>query len=640
MNSEDRPNTTNQPPKTILSFVLDHSEEEKEQNDGGPFGKWHSIINLLGILYTKLIILAGIALPITEALRAQWYETHYVAAFYVYLYGVSILFLIWLLFSLRKTDHKVKHQVHENRAFSGNRSTSEHSLSSLEHKSSNLVLQRVDDPSRRISQYSLNGGVVYNPTALSYDDFRAIPEFDTISNTVGETTEEIKEYICYHTTTATMSHEGSSFYLRLGAIIFALANLIYLALEVEQKYGEHPKNCTSKQVIYPVFVHIVFILLQTFFLFKHNKIHPDQGSPIVFAGLLHIIGTNFCVWMRYLVREVEEGVHMADHANDKAGNGNNCSSQNSLVSKASPYLFPFVLEYSLIAAATMMVMSSELTVRVTSDLIEKVRKQLKKNQQLRKRASTISKPSQHIEEGVEFQKAHTGMFTGIVFLAVSVIGMILFLNTYNKNKTDKKDLAIKIHHCFDIGLNLIMAIASILSMIRLMSKLSYSYSSKNGVDQGLIILSSGGGILLNTFMFIAAVTGIFQNDNRLVILKLRSAQSFLGVIQTLIQTTMIIDGLQRYSKTQSQQQEKPGRNHITFLIVANLGMWLFKMVQLKQLGLDRQREFFGKLAWAIVLNVCLPLQLFFHFHSTVCLADIWVSAYEPDADHNVYIVDT
>lgn len=342
--------------------------------------------------------------------------------------------------------------------------------------------------------------------------------------------------------------------------------------------------------------------------------------------------------MRYLVREVEEGVHMSDHS--KAAAGDNCTAQDSLVTKASPYLFPFVLEYSLIAAATMMVMSSEITVRVTVDLIEKVKRQLRKSEQKRQRALSTTKPAEHVSEGVEFRKAHTGMFSGIVFLAIAIIGMVVFLNMSSKNQQDKKDLAIKIHHCFDIALNTFMGIAAAMSMVQLMRKLSYSYSSKNSVDQGLLILSSSGGILLNAFMFIAAVTGIFQKHDKVLILQLRTAQSVLGIIQTLIQTAMIVDGLQRYSKKHSQQMEKPGRNYLTFLIVANLGMWLFKMVQLKQLALDRQREFFGKLAWAIVLNVCLPLQLFFHFHSTVCLADIWVSAYEPDTDHNVYILDT
>lgn len=109
----------------------------------------------------------------------------------------------------------------------------------------------------------------------SSDDFRVIDtnlDYDIVSQRPRYGNDEIREYICYHTTTATMSHEGSSFYLRIGAILFALANLVYLALEVEQKFGGHLENCSKEPVIYPVFVHIVFILLQTFFLFKHNKV--------------------------------------------------------------------------------------------------------------------------------------------------------------------------------------------------------------------------------------------------------------------------------------------------------------------------------------------------------------------------------
>lgn len=104
MNSTDCVSTKsqNQQSKTYLTFVLDERERENEIHDTHPLGRWHSIFSLFGILYTKIIVLAGIALPITEVLKGEWYKTHYVAAFYVYLYAVSIFFLTWFLFIFRK----------------------------------------------------------------------------------------------------------------------------------------------------------------------------------------------------------------------------------------------------------------------------------------------------------------------------------------------------------------------------------------------------------------------------------------------------------------------------------------------------------------------------------------------------------
>ena len=42
-----------------------------------------------------------------------------------------------------------------------------------------------------------------------------------------------------------------------------------------------------------------------------------------------------------------------------------------------------------------------------------------------------------------------------------------------------------------------------------------------------------------------------------------------------------------------------------------------------------QEDFYGTLAWLFILNMNLPLQLFFFFHSSVCFADIWSMAYKP-----------
>ena len=42
-----------------------------------------------------------------------------------------------------------------------------------------------------------------------------------------------------------------------------------------------------------------------------------------------------------------------------------------------------------------------------------------------------------------------------------------------------------------------------------------------------------------------------------------------------------------------------------------------------------QEDFYGTLAWLFILNINLPLQLFFFFHSSVCFADIWSMAYKP-----------
>lgn len=101
------------------------------------------------------------------------------------------------------------------------------------------------------------------------------------------------------------------------------------------------------------------------------------------------------------------------------------------------------------------------------------------------------------------------------------------------------------------------------------------------------------------------------------------------LVQVLVQTPLIIDGLRRSSNTKELQKEKPGRELVTFLIVCNVAMWIMQTFEVKSHGLqDNRHEFYGEELWTIIGHLCVPLMMFYRFHSSVCLVDIWKCAYE------------
>lgn len=100
-------------------------------------------------------------------------------------------------------------------------------------------------------------------------------------------------------------------------------------------------------------------------------------------------------------------------------------------------------------------------------------------------------------------------------------------------------------------------------------------------------------------------------------------------MQVLIQTPFIIDGLRRCSNTKKLRELKPGRELVTFLIVSNVALWITQTFEIKSRGLkDFRYEFYGKFLWTIVGHATMPLMMFYRFHSSVCLVDIWKLAYE------------
>ena len=104
-------------------------------------------------------------------------------------------------------------------------------------------------------------------------------------------------------------------------------------------------------------------------------------------------------------------------------------------------------------------------------------------------------------------------------------------------------------------------------------------------------------------------------------------------MQIVLQTPLICDGLRRCSEDMDRQREKPGRSHITFLLLSNLLLYFWGTVRLKS-GFNEVActEFYGEFIFNTVRHVTTPLTLFYRFHSAVALSDIWNGAYKP-GDH-------
>ena len=97
---------------------------------------------------------------------------------------------------------------------------------------------------------------------------------------------------------------------------------------------------------------------------------------------------------------------------------------------------------------------------------------------------------------------------------------------------------------------------------------------------------------------------------------------------------MIMDGLRRCSESKENQTLKPGRNMITFLIFANLTLYLWDTIEAKTPGYSKGRKYYyGTIFWTILGHLLLPLTIFYRFHSSVALADIWASAYQVGSHH-------
>jgi hypothetical protein len=72
-----------------------------------------------------------------------------------------------------------------------------------------------------------------------------------------------------------------------------------------------------------------------------------------------------------------------------------------------------------------------------------------------------------------------------------------------------------------------------------------------------------------------------------------------------------------------------------FVLFHSLAIWLHDSLSAKKVRLNPiQVKYYNRGTWAIIQAFTSPLSIFYRFHSSVCLADIWQEVFTEKV-HNV-----
>ena len=279
---------------------------------------------------------------------------------------------------------------------------------------------------------------------------------------------------------------------------------------------------------------------------------------------------------------------------------------------AAPYLFPCVFEYSLTVAAILYMQFSKAMGR------KRIAVDKPEADEPGEADANSWLPA---EVGLDFKKSHSGLFLGVLFLVGVIISIILFFGKVRYSQADGK----QVYYITDISASTILSVTVFVATFKLrrfsIDNVEYT------LDDLLLIIGLIGSFLFDSFTFYASICMLVLGiPNEFYVLSIiNSTTSF---IQYVSQTIFIVDALRRYAGRKSLLRTRPGRSTITFLLIANVAMWLFKTFQLKDAEIESFPEkFFGFLPWTLMTHACLPIMMFYRFHSAVCLAEIWYAAY-------------
>ncbi|XP_052872301.1 proton channel OtopLc [Anopheles cruzii] len=560
-----------------------HSEQALEsRRKNRRFGD-DALSTALSALYAKIIVILGIALPVTEILSSQIPANVY-QGFYLFLYTVSIAFVIFVYASTMRQR---------------------------------AVMTRIQSYHARTSSAGVGAK-------------KRVPHF-------------------------------GSFYLRVGAIAFGIGTMVYSGLEFGQYFELNASpGCSSIFIALTPAARMLLSLVQMQFIFL-NASELDMARHKVFArfGLMHMVATNLCEWLYVLVEETKHEIHHLAHSahhnarpSDAAlkpsapsslrGNEtemaaaasltassvdsveaehHECQRTNimgSLVQNVSPFLFPCTIEYSLICAVILYEMWKKVK---TIAEIDRTRRSSIKVQ------TSAIKSAHHFS--VDCSRAHRGMFGGILLTVLTIICLIMYFVLYDEPGYEY--FAIQEVTIAETLMYTVTAVAVLVAMLR-MRDLRYQrkkndlHSGSVSLDCTLLVLAQTGVYVYGMFSIVGSYFSMKQDVPGA---REGLIAELFGLVQTSIQTLFILNAVWRKCRGAQQHRTKPGRQIVTFLLVANMAMWFINtLIKGRASFRPSHLDFFGTWAWTVITHVSMPLAIFYRFHSTICLFEIWKSTYK------------
>lgn len=268
-----------------------------------------------------------------------------------------------------------------------------------------------------------------------------------------------------------------------------------------------------------------------------------------------------------------------------------------LLENAKPFLATCTVEYALICAAIMYI----LWRNVGKEYDEKF---------------TIRKERLQ----VDCSSSTRGLFVGLIFVMFSIISMVIF---FTKIQQEQNGEALWVMYLSDSILYIVSTIAVIVA-IYLMRNLNYAPTVETGLllDDILLLVSLVGQLMFCIFSVVALTNWKWAS---IMII----AVSSLRMVQVLVQTVFILLAQRLVASSRVAQAQKPGRELITFLLLCNLAMFLINTFETQKSGVNPiVIDFYGKSIWAVIMHSTVPLTIFYRFHSSVCLAEVWKITYQ------------
>ena len=560
-----------------------------------------SLVSTMSALYATMMVVACLVFVSTEVITIKvpvdYFESK---GFYTYLYTGSILFMCYIFFYVLRVRVNGKE-------FDNNQHEIDHFIKQMA-KATGIELKEAEGKPgdcrmvRRLTVFHNNS---VNTNTDETSDEKNQPEM----------------LVKLMTSESEKSH--GSLMLRIGAIAFGLGTLIYTGLEFVH-FFEIPYGCNAWHIlsgINPV-LHMIFTFMQMYYLFMHSRLNINKNKIIAKFGLMHLIATNCCIWMRTLVkesvREITESKEFDDlvsedtkkrfvwqHVNFTGTDGEECKKVDILgntIENSSVYLFPFIIEFSMIGAHIIYNMWKNVGNHPTFAMV----------------GENETKKDRKVYHRLDWSGSDVGLFIGLLALVTLTITLILYFSLVSQEEYHL--IAVLIINITDTAINIFMCVAIVIGFVQVRNLRFVQAENEHDV---LLIIGASGIFLYASYTIIAGYLSkdAFEPTSLVII------NGVVELVQVNLQLLFIAD-LKQKNVAEEHGQTKPGRQIVTFLIMSNLGLWITYNFEIQKVNATPdQLQFYGFFPWIIIQRITLPLCVFFRFHSTVVFAELWKNCY-------------